>query len=109
VQGVARHEVRKTAKKVRYGAEFFRSLARKRDRAAAADFIEALKPLQESMGELNDVGVAQEALRRLSDDELGDVGYAAGAVAEELSRNVEGLLKDAVKAAKGFAKAEVFL
>ncbi len=104
-----RHEVRIAAKKVRYGAEFFRCLARKKDRWAADAFIGALRPLQDAMGELNDVAVAQAVLRRLSAEEAGPEGYAAGAAAEELSRTTDGLVREAVKAAKGFAKAEGFL
>jgi inorganic triphosphatase YgiF len=104
-----RHEVRKAAKKVRYGAEFFHCLAKKKDRRAANAFVEALRPLQETMGDLNDVAVAQEVLRALAAEEPGPAGFAAGAAAEELSREVDALLREATKAAKGFAKAEGFL
>jgi inorganic triphosphatase YgiF len=105
----ARHAVRKSAKKVRYGAEFFRSLAKTRRRAAADAFIDALKPLQDVMGELNDVAVAQQLLGALAADEPGPAGYAAGAAVEALSRETDRLLRQATKTAKAFAKAEGFL
>lgn len=104
-----RHEVRKAAKKVRYGAEFFHGLARKKRRDLADDFIDALKPLQDALGELNDVAEADKALRALAAEAGGEAGYAAGAVVEELSRGADGLLDTAHKAAKRFAKAEPFL
>jgi triphosphatase len=104
-----RHAVRKAAKKVRYGAEFFHSLAKTKHCAAADAFIDALKPLQDALGELNDVAVAQALLDELTAGEPGPVAYAAGAVAEALSRETDALLRQATKAAKGFGKAGVFL
>lgn len=104
-----RHEVRKAAKKVRYGAEFFESLAKKKRRADADAFIEALKPLQDAMGELNDVVVAQHLLGALAAGEPGPVDYAAGAVVEALSRDTDALLLKATKAAKAFSAVEGFL
>ena len=104
-----RHAVRKAAKKVRYGAEFFRSLAKTKDRAAADAFVDALKPLQDVMGELNDVAVAQQLLGALAAGEPGPVAYAAGAAAEALSRETDRLLRQATKTAKGFGKAQAFL
>jgi CHAD domain-containing protein len=105
----ARHEVRKAAKKVRYGAEFFHSLARKKERALADDFVAALKPLQDALGEVNDVAEAQQALAALAAEAGFEAGYAAGAAAEELSRGADDLLATAHKAAKRFAKVEPFL
>jgi inorganic triphosphatase YgiF len=104
-----RHEVRKAAKKVRYGAEFFHSLARKKDRSLADDFVDALKPLQDAMGELNDVAAAQAALGALAAEAGFEAGYAAGAAIEEVSRGEGDLLAAAHKAAKRYAKAEPFL
>lgn len=104
-----RHEVRKHAKKVRYGAEFFRSLARKKDRKAAKTFIEALKPLQETLGELNDIAEAHALLQALAAEAAGGPVFAAGAVAEELSAGQDAALAAAVAAAKTFAKADLFL
>jgi inorganic triphosphatase YgiF len=60
----ARHELRIALKKLRYTAEFFQSLySRKR----TGKYIEALKHLQDSLGHLNDVAVAE----RLVDHLLG--------------------------------------
>jgi len=57
-----RHRVRIALKKLRYTAEFFEGLfGRKRTRA----YVAALKELQDALGHLNDVAVAESALGRL--------------------------------------------
>ncbi len=104
-----RHEVRKAAKKVRYGAEFFRSLARKKDRKAVKAFLDALKPLQETLGDLNDATTAQRLLQALAEDPDSAGVLAAGAVVEEVSIDSEQRLAAAVAAAKRFAKTDDFL
>lgn len=66
----ARHELRKNAKKLRYGAEFFAALfERKPERRRYKRFISALQALQESLGTLNDLVTAPVILARL---EIGD-------------------------------------
>ena len=58
----ARHEVRKDAKKLRYGTEFFDGLFQKRrQKRRRRDFVEALENLQGTLGDLNDL-VAAPAL-----------------------------------------------
>lgn len=54
-----RHEMRKTAKHMRYAVEFFAPLYEKQDRKA---FLTCLKDLQEIFGYLNDVTVAEGLL-----------------------------------------------
>lgn len=62
----SRHELRKTAKKLRYATEFFAALYdSKRDRRRFTRFLAALEGLQESLGDLNDLSAASETLRRL--------------------------------------------
>lgn len=69
----SRHELRKSAKKLRYATEFFAALYhRKRDRRRFKRFLAALEGLQDSLGDLNDLSAASETLRRLgitSEDE----------------------------------------
>lgn len=61
-----RHELRKTAKKLRYATEFFAALYdRKRDRRRLKRFLSALEGLQDSLGDLNDLSAASATLRRL--------------------------------------------
>ena len=58
-----RHQLRIALKKLRYTAEFFRSLYRgKRERA----YLHALAQLQGSLGRMNDIVVADHLLERLS-------------------------------------------
>lgn len=76
-----RHELRKDVKKLRYACEFFRSLyPRKRVTAYA----KRLSALQDALGYLNDVAVAQEYVAHLvglAEQEGGhDLRYAAGVV-----------------------------
>jgi triphosphatase len=106
-----RHKVRIKAKKVRYGAEFFAPLAKgKKGRAAARDFIEALRPLQDALGELNDLVNAERQLRVLAEMSRDpNLAFAAGAAVDELERGSSRLLRQAEKTASVFAKAEPFL
>ncbi|QGP80169.1 CHAD domain-containing protein [Sphingobium sp. CAP-1] len=61
----ARHAVRKDAKKLRYGAEFFAGLFdRKRHRRRRKAFIDRLARLQEELGALNDLANAPATLAR---------------------------------------------
>jgi CHAD domain-containing protein len=58
-----RHRLRIALKKLRYTAEFFRSLyQRKREKA----YFHALAQLQNSLGHMNDIVVADHLLKRLS-------------------------------------------
>ncbi|MGE5768500.1 MAG: CHAD domain-containing protein, partial [Bacteroidota bacterium] len=59
-----RHELRIAVKKLRYATEFFRGLyPAKRSR----DYLAALRDLQESLGHLNDVAVAEHLLVNLTE------------------------------------------
>ncbi|HET6520661.1 MAG TPA: CHAD domain-containing protein, partial [Geminicoccaceae bacterium] len=59
-----RHELRKRAKKLRYAAEFFRSLCPDRPHRR---YIKALKGLQEGLGAMNDAAVARRLLAELAE------------------------------------------
>ncbi|MGA9723586.1 MAG: CHAD domain-containing protein [Candidatus Binatus sp.] len=58
-----RHQLRMALKKLRYTAEFFRSLYRKKRERA---YFHALDQLQSSLGHMNDIVVADHLLERLS-------------------------------------------
>lgn len=60
-----RHKLRIALKKLRYPAEFFRSLY---DQKAGSRFVKALKKLQDGLGHQNDVVVAGRLLDTLVDD-----------------------------------------
>ncbi|OYX16536.1 MAG: inorganic triphosphatase, partial [Sphingomonadales bacterium 32-67-7] len=62
----ARHTLRKDAKKLRYGADFFASLfPRKRQERRLKRFMGALEGLQEELGVLNDIATAPSLLEQL--------------------------------------------
>jgi inorganic triphosphatase YgiF len=104
-----RHKVRIRAKKVRYGAEFFAALAQGADgKKAAKAYVKALKPMQDALGALNDIVVAERLLHEVA-AAGGEPAFAAGAAAEEAARTEKGLLKQAERAATGLAKVAAFL
>jgi CHAD domain-containing protein len=76
-----RHRLRIRIKKLRYAAEFFGSLYRKR---RVTPYLEVLKTLQDRLGSENDVAVARRLLLRTSKarrgKERGRLSYAAGLV-----------------------------
>jgi triphosphatase len=78
-----RHELRIKLKKLRYGLDFFRSLFGERK---TNKFLRRLSDLQDTLGRLNDVAVAQAMVREIL-AEHGDgagaaaIGYAGGVVA----------------------------
>lgn len=61
-----RHEVRKGAKRLRYGAEFLGSLFPSKKRARRyGKFVKSLEKLQDQLGALNDMATAPSVLDRL--------------------------------------------
>ncbi len=83
-----RHRLRIALKKLRYATEFFDSLhAGKRVRP----YLEALKQLQDALGHLNDVAVAERLLGSLSEpagEPRAALGRASGLVLGWLARGV---------------------
>lgn len=72
---VARHEVRKAAKKLHYTADFFASLfTGKREQRRHKRFVRGLKALQDQLGALNDLATIPALLVRL---DLADHPQAA--------------------------------
>ncbi|MDQ1831738.1 CHAD domain-containing protein [Massilia scottii] len=88
----ARHRVRIAAKKTRYAAEFFASLY---PRKTVRPYVKALASLQDELGLMNDVSVADGLLRQLSDgdEQLKDgTGFLRGYLASH-SRQGDGKLR----------------
>ncbi|EQB15644.1 CYTH and CHAD domain-containing protein [Sphingobium lactosutens] len=94
-----RHKVRKDAKKLRYGAEFFAGVyADKGARKVHGTYVKALAKLQDRLGDLNDLATAPALFARyhLADDTGLDI------------RSEETLLRKAGKAHDRFASASRF-
>ncbi|WP_276208754.1 CYTH and CHAD domain-containing protein [Caulobacter sp. 17J65-9] len=106
----ARHQVRIQAKKLRYGAEFFGSLAAgAKGRKRAEAFIGALKPVQDALGEMNDVAAQGKLVRSLCEGAAPGAAFAAGAIAARRAREGRNLLRDGENAARDFAVRKLFL
>lgn len=86
-----RHALRKSAKKLRYAAEFFAALYRGKQKRRHRKFVATLEKLQDTLGELNDLAVTPGLLDRL--------GLAGDPRAECLAdtREEKKLLKEAAK------------
>jgi CHAD domain-containing protein len=115
---VRRHRMRIQAKKLSYASEFFgvtfpgKKAARRRK-----EFIAALEPLQETVGDLNDISVHEGLTERLVDaQENGDKpkrgaakeAFAAGRLSGREEARFDSVLKDAERAYARFAKARPF-
>jgi inorganic triphosphatase YgiF len=83
-----RHQVRIALKKLRYTAEFFEGLYGKR---RTKPYLTALKELQDALGHLNDVAVAEtltDRLIRRAEEPVAGVAEGAGVVLGWLARGV---------------------
>ncbi|MDB5775806.1 MAG: hypothetical protein JWP38_1939 [Herbaspirillum sp.] len=83
----ARHKVRIAAKKARYAAEFFQSLLPK-----TKPYIKSLSRLQDELGRLNDMSVADRLLKDLM-NEHAELQESAGAVRVYLAASAENDVK----------------
>jgi len=89
----ARHRVRVAAKKVRYASEFLESLYPSR---RTKRYIQALASLQDALGTLNDMAVADSLLRELAEARPGlapAAGYARGYLTSSRQREERRLKK----------------
>ncbi|RZI44152.1 CHAD domain-containing protein [Herbaspirillum sp. HC18] len=89
----ARHRTRIAAKKARYAAEFFESLFPKR---TVTRYLDALSALQDELGLLNDMRVADRLLAELGNnrhDLAAAIGYARGYIAATAARGQRRLAK----------------
>lgn len=97
----ARHEVRKAAKRLRYGAEFFAVLFDQgKQRKQRIRFLAALEKLQDNLGALNDLAVRQEVISQLGLD--GETCT----LSDWRAANPEALLKSASDDMKALSEAK---
>lgn len=103
----ARHELRIQAKKLRYATEFFAGVfddeAKRRRR-----FLATLRTLQDALGELNDLAVAEQTGRRLSEGRGAELAYAAGLIVGARRGDESRLIGEAASAYEDFRRARRF-
>ncbi|MBV8536427.1 MAG: CHAD domain-containing protein [Alphaproteobacteria bacterium] len=103
------HELRKRAKKLRYAAEFFRSLFPPK---AAKIYIKALSDMQDRLGSLNDAVTAKQLLAELEKRNQGMdpavLARAAGAISGWCAARVTEDLKQLPAAWANFADTKLF-
>ena len=113
-----RHKLRIQTKKVRYAAEFFATVfpGKKADRRRKT-FTTALEELQDTLGELNDISVHGDLSAGLVQGGNGNgskhlvrpkKAFAAGQLAGYEEARMASVLRDAERAARGFAQAKPF-
>jgi CHAD domain-containing protein len=104
-----RHAVRIQIKKLRYAVEFFGSLYPKK---AFANYLAALKKLQDGLGANNDLAVAHTllggAIKSARGKEKARLSYAAGLVVGWHSHVFDGRERDLTKLWQGFCQSEPF-
>lgn len=103
----ARHELRKQAKKLRYAAAFFQDAFREHPRRRTA-LMTALKAVQERLGELNDVSVAQDVALAAVAQRSGELAFAAGLEIGRLTRDEAPLIDAAAEALKTYRRRRSF-
>ncbi len=104
---VSRHKLRIRAKRLRYAAELLDPLyagaGKRRTR-----FIAALKRLQDRLGELNDIAVARERIRREARLNGPRLALAAGRIIGRRERDEPALLDAAAEAFEAFRAAKPY-
>ncbi|HEY1880317.1 MAG TPA: CHAD domain-containing protein [Caulobacteraceae bacterium] len=98
----ARHKARITAKKMRYAAEFFVGLGPKNEADAYRPFLKSLAKLQDKLGGLNDLAVAEILAPSLVAHEGEGTAFAAGLI---VGRDVAGtnrMIRQARRKARAF-------
>ena len=105
-----RHELRIAMKKLRYTTEFFTSIYQEK---TVQTYVKAMRGLQESLGHLNDVAVAEQLLAELVKPQGGrrrppGLDQAAGKVIGWYAHGVVQFEPEMRKTWKSFAKTEPF-
>jgi inorganic triphosphatase YgiF len=107
IDAAARHDLRKQAKKLRYAAAFFAEAFPEHPKRRLR-FMAALKALQDQLGELNDIVVAQAVALRAVGGRSGEVAFAAGLEVGRLSKDEGELVETTAAALKAFRKVKTF-
>jgi triphosphatase len=105
-----RHKVRIALKKLRYATEFFQTLYPKKE---SKPYLAALKDLQDRLGHLNDVAVAERLIGTLLGEADGsadgrDIRWGGGLVLGWHARGVAEIEPATVRAWQEFAEHEPF-
>jgi CHAD domain-containing protein len=103
----ARHEARIAAKKLRYASEFFLGLGPKARADLYRPFVKALAELQDRLGVLNDLAVAEPMVPGLlaGAKDAPRIAYAAGLIMGRDLAGADKLAKDARRAGGAFLEA----
>jgi inorganic triphosphatase YgiF len=110
----ARHKARIAAKKMRYASEFFLGLGPKSRSDRYRPFVEALSEMQDKLGRLNDLAVAEAMVLHTleaaldSPDRTQRIGYAAGVVMGRNLARADKLAKSARRASGAFVRTPVW-
>lgn len=99
-----RHDLRKHAKKLRYTAEFFATLFK---RKKIEHYLEKLQKLQEALGSMNDAATAQQLLKQISNGDAS-VAYTAGLALGWLTASAPDFENKGKKAIKKIENAKPF-
>jgi triphosphatase len=103
-----RHRLRIALKKLRYATEFFHSLYRQK---RAQPYLAALKELQDALGHLNDVAVAERLVSGLSEragEERSALAMGSGLVLGWLARGIAEAEAQTIDAWQAFAERKPF-
>jgi inorganic triphosphatase YgiF len=107
-----RHNLRIQAKKLRYAVEFFASLfPGKRTDKHQKRFLEAIKPVLDRLGELNDIVVHERLIGAMGANRrrtAGDGAFAAGLLSGREDARLDAATAAASKALSRFAKVAPF-
>ncbi len=108
MQPEARHHLRIDAKKLRYSAEFFEHAFPKSGRRRRR-FIDALKGLQNQLGALNDIAVAEGIARHgVYGRGAADLAFTAGEIVGEMRAEEPHVVERAAEAFAQFRKTPKF-
>jgi len=103
----ARHDLRKRAKTLRYAAGFLGDSVTKHPKRRAA-FMQHLRAMQDRLGELNDLAVAQSVAIRAVARRSGMLAFAAGLELGRMTHREGKALESAHHAVKAYRKNKVF-
>ena len=110
--------IRIQAKKLRYASEFFgATFPGKKAARRRKEFIAALEPLQETLGDLNDISMNAGLTKQLADEQenggkhkrrAANEAFAAGRLSGRDETRISPVLRGAERAYGRFAKARRF-
>ncbi len=103
----ARHNVRKQARSLRYAAAFFGDALARHPRRRAA-FMARLRVVQDRLGDVNDIAVAQNIAARTIGTGSGPLAFAAGLELGRMTQHEAAVLDAARLAVKAYRQCKVF-